>query len=106
MAEVELTSADHGATISIQLADEVVLRLPENPTTGFRWELEPEDLVEVVDDTFELDDDPLLGSGGTRVLRLRAAKRGSGRLQLKHWQPWEGASSVTRELQVNLEVAG
>jgi inhibitor of cysteine peptidase len=106
MAQVELTSADHGATISIQLADEVLLRLPENPTTGFRWELEPEALVEIIGDTFELADEPLLGSGGTRVLRLRAAKTGSGRLQLKHWQPWEGEHSVTQELQVNLEVAG
>lgn len=106
MAEIELTSADHGTTVGLQLDDEVVLRLPENPTTGYRWELEPDAPVEIVGDTFELADEPLLGSGGTRLLRLRAAKTGPGRLRLKHWQPWEGENSITQTLQVNLEVAG
>lgn len=106
MAIVELTGADDGTTVSVRPDDQIVLRLPENPTTGYRWELAPNQLIEVLSDTVELGDQPGFGSGGMRVLRLRPITTGSGQLQLRHWQPWEGETSVTHRFAVNVEVLG
>ncbi len=57
---IQLTDADNGRTITASPGCEVVLRLPENPSTGYRWEA-PNDLVSVTDDYLRADN---LGVGG------------------------------------------
>lgn len=32
-----LTSADNEKTVDMHVGDEAALRLPENPSTGYRW---------------------------------------------------------------------
>jgi inhibitor of cysteine peptidase len=68
------TSAD----ISTQTGDELVVYLPENPSTGYQWGLASYDtqLVEPAGDTYQPAGPPRPGTGGTRVLRLRAAAAG------------------------------
>jgi predicted secreted protein len=39
MTTVEVSDAGFGQTIELAVGDELVLRLSENPTTGFRWEV-------------------------------------------------------------------
>lgn len=107
MALVELTRPTHGQSISVRLNDEIVVRLPENPTTGYRWEIDQADpLIAGTADAFTLDSDPQFGSGGTRELRFRVtSSSGVGRLSLKYWQPWEGDASVSDRFSVELQVA-
>lgn len=40
MAEVEVRDA---VTAELEVGDEVVIRLPENPTTGYAWSIESMD---------------------------------------------------------------
>ena len=44
-----LTSADNGRTVDLRVGDQVTLRLPENPSTGYRWAVDAADasLVEI-----------------------------------------------------------
>src|SRR5262245_22525929 len=106
MAVVELSPSDGGQSISVHPGDEILIRLPENPTTGFRWEVDSADpIVTSVGDEFELGQPATVGSGGTRVLRFRVAtSTGIGRLTLKLRQPWEGDASVTDSFSIDLEV--
>jgi inhibitor of cysteine peptidase len=107
MATVTLTNTDNGKSIQLRQGEELVLRLPENPTTGYRWEMErAEDILEQVADTYTPDPNIQFGSGGTRELRFRARAPGTGRLELKHWQAWEGERSVTERFGVEITVAG
>jgi predicted secreted protein len=46
-----------------------------------------------------------VGSGGTRELRFRATAPGTASLELKHWQPWGGESSVVERFRAQLEIA-
>jgi inhibitor of cysteine peptidase len=72
-----------------------VLRLPESPTTGYRWQVESIDgPVATVADSFHLDPDIQFGSGGVRELRFQVTGPGLIRIELKHWQSWEGERSV------------
>ena len=108
MAVVELTEAENGQTIRVHPDDEIVVRLPENPTTGFRWEIETADpVVTAVDDDFELGESGagIVGAGGTRRFRFRvAASSASGRVALKLRQPWEGDASITDRFYVDVSV--
>ncbi|MDQ3681308.1 MAG: protease inhibitor I42 family protein [Actinomycetota bacterium] len=110
MSTQTLSAADNGKTVNVGVGDVIVIRLPENPTTGYRWFLErvDEPLLETEDDSFSLDPNPQIGSGGTRELRFRSKAPGRGAIALKHWQEWSGEQSVTERfaLQVHSARAG
>lgn len=62
---------------------------PENPSTGFIWEITSKDAtVELVATRYISDevDDEVVGGGGHRVWVFR----GSGIVNLIHHRPWEG----------------
>jgi predicted secreted protein len=43
MAAVSLTKANNGQSIEVRQGDEIILRLPENPTTRYRWHIDRAD---------------------------------------------------------------
>jgi inhibitor of cysteine peptidase len=99
MAAVSLTKANSGQSIEARQGDEIILRLPENPTTGYRWQIDGADGVEQETSEHTTDSDPpdpnpRLGKGGVQEFRFRAKEPGSRRLDLKHWREWEGERSV------------
>jgi inhibitor of cysteine peptidase len=107
MTEVRLTEADTGRTLDVGLGDEIVVRLNENPTTGYRWQVERvSGPLEPCGDSFELVPDAQLGTGGVRVLCFRAVSPGSAHLELKHWQAWEGDRSIDRRFMIDVKVGG
>ena len=107
MSTVTLSNADHGRSIPVQTGDETVVRLPENPTTGYRWFVERIDgPITLESDSYTASPPVAIGSGGMRELRFRATAPGAARLELKHWQEWEGDSSVTERFAVDIDVTG
>jgi inhibitor of cysteine peptidase len=110
MAAVTLTNANNGESIEVRQGDEIVLRLPENPTTGYRWHVDRADgIVEQEIAQQEVtpppsDPNTQFGRGGVREFRFRAQVPGSGRLELKHWREWEGEGSVTKRFAVDIIV--
>ena len=84
MATVTLTEADAGRTVPVSPGEHVVVRLAENPTTGYRWSV-PMGL-QVAADTYERGGGAV-GAGGQRVLTLVApaqATQAEFRLQRPH----------------------
>lgn len=106
MATTILTGAENGTTVHCRVADEIVVRLPENPTTGFRWQVATIDgPIEAAGDDFELTPPVAIGSGGTREIRFRALNTGIAAFSLVHGQPWEGEGSVDKRFAVSVEIA-
>lgn len=71
----------------------VTVRLDENPTTGYRWNIETAEGLEMVGDSFERAGDAI-GAGGVRVFQFRASEAGPHRLSIRKWRDWEGESSI------------
>jgi inhibitor of cysteine peptidase len=100
MTTILLTETDGGRSIAARAGDEIVLQLPENPTTGYRWEVVIADGLEPVADGYvaaqpaPADAEPAFGRGSLRELRFRVREPGVARLEAKHWQAWEGEDSV------------
>ncbi len=85
---MELTEADAGAERDVAVGSDVVVRLQENATTGFRWRLaSPPGGLEPTGDDYQAGDVP--GAGGVRRFTLRAAGPGSYRVRAELRRSWE-----------------
>ena len=106
MSTVSLGAVDHGRTVDADVGDVIVVRLSENPTTGYRWSLEPvdESLLENEGDAFVPESGAAMGSTGTRRFQLRAKSAGTTPIRAKHWREWSGEGSVTERFWVQLHV--
>ena len=95
--------------LSLHVGQQFNLRLPSNPTTGFRWLLRdsaPQVLKSLGPEVYSNPEDSgLVGSAGQSSWRFEAAQPGSGRLLLVYRRPWETgvAPAQTFDCQVTVE---
>ncbi|MFO1046322.1 MAG: protease inhibitor I42 family protein [Geminicoccaceae bacterium] len=95
-----LTEDDAGRTVEVAPAASVRLRLPENPTTGYRWMLtmQPAGCLELASDGFERPSAAMPGAGGVRVLEINAMPLSPCELTLASRRPWEAEGAPASEL--------
>jgi inhibitor of cysteine peptidase len=105
---ITLTAGDNGKTIELKAGDTLVIRLDENPTTGYRWAVERggEGFFEPPRAEFIQNPDALTGAGGSRIFTFHALKPGKTSLAFKLWRAWQGEGSVTSRFGVDVKVTG
>ena len=89
MEPIQLNEADDGREVTVAAGQRVMVRLPENPTTGYRWE--PPAGVDVVADEYRSTGGTAVGAGGERVFTL-AARATSGEVRFALTRPWGGGA--------------
>lgn len=114
MAQIELGAVDDGRSIVVELGDELVVVLEENPTTGYRWTVTGVGgVVGMVDDGYArtlsepLPAEPVFGRGGAREFRLAALSTGVATLRfvLRHeWEEDEDDTGAIARYSVTVEV--
>ena len=100
-----LVEKDNDRTLDIHPGETIQISLPENATTGYRWEIDryDEDVLKL------LAAEPCytanaVGSGGVVAFTFQGKKTGAGEIALKHWRSWEGDSSVIARFRIRLNV--
>jgi inhibitor of cysteine peptidase len=95
-----------GGTYPVPLDAEIQLRLPENPTTGFSWNLSVTPGLSIVNDTYIPDDTSgkLVGSGGVHVWFLKAIGPGDQDISGVYRRPWEPAAVNATRFGLSLMV--
>ena len=89
MREIELRSS--GEEVEAAPGDRIVIQIPENATTGYRWVVgDLPDALELAEDEFLPPGSQRLGAGGERRVTLVARRPGQARVRLRLEQPWEG----------------
>ncbi|MDD4280877.1 MAG: protease inhibitor I42 family protein [Candidatus Methanofastidiosa archaeon] len=80
-----------GSVMLLSVNDTLYLCLPENPTTGYLWQLSADDGLLVLADTYvPADADGMLvGGGGTRCWEIKAKSRGIFSLHAAYVRPWD-----------------
>lgn len=107
MAETNVTKADEGRVIVVNIGDAVSLELPGNPTTGYTWALDALDDVRLgVEASGYRLEGPGVGTGGYETWKLRARRPGRTSVALKRWRSWEGESSVIERFTVTFDIRG
>ncbi|SET39192.1 protease inhibitor I42 family protein [Pseudomonas graminis] len=78
--------------LTLKTGQTLMLMLPSNPTTGYRWLVQnpaPSILGSLGPEVFNSSKDVgLVGEGGQSVWRYRAANPGTGHLMMVYRQPW------------------
>ena len=83
--------SQNGATVNVNRTAGITLRLKENPTTGYRWNLTVTPGLVITNDTYIPSDTTgkLMGSGGTRVWEMNAASPGTQTIHAVYMRSWE-----------------
>ena len=95
-----------GQTYDVPVDAEIRLKLPENPTTGYSWQLSVTQGLAILNESY-LPDDPtgkLIGSGGTHVWIMRAIQPGMQTITGVYSRPWESASGNQTSFTLQLLV--
>jgi predicted secreted protein len=102
MADIEVR--EQGTRVMASPGDRIVIRIPENASTGYQWE------VEQVADPLELESSEMVpppepagpGAGGERRVVLRARGAGQARVALRLERPWERQPTDRFEIDVTV----
>jgi inhibitor of cysteine peptidase len=91
---VTVSTAQSGTSVELAPGQAIVVRLPSNPTTGYRWVyVEPKDAVLRVDGPSTYEPAQAAGgpagAGGTEIWKLAALKAGQQQLRFEYRRPWE-----------------
>jgi inhibitor of cysteine peptidase len=106
VSTITLTRADSGKVVEARVGDTLVVRLEENPATGYRWTIEKidEEVIVLHQVEFVPSHSAGMGGGGQRRWTFTAQKAGMVTLELKLWRTWEGDASISERFTVTLHV--
>lgn len=105
MMELTLTREHSGGRFRVGSGDAIIIRLAENPTTGYRWALDSIEGSGVTLEGMTFDRaEPNIGAGGTRTITYKASQAGTARIQLKRRREWERDGSEIERFEVTIEV--
>ncbi len=100
------TEGDAGALVSLHPGESFDVRLPENPTTGYRWRIAEWDAaqLEVIRDEFRAPSTPVPGAGGEHDWVFRARASGTSLLRIVYARGWQSASPA-RTFTLNISIS-
>ena len=102
------TQADSGGTFLLSTRDVIKLRLSENPTTGYHWNLSVTPGLTIQNDSYIPNDTTgkLVGSGGTHVWFLQATEQGTQVITGVYQRSWEAVAGTTPSFTLTLVASG
>ena len=102
-----LTAAANGTTVQATVGENIFIALEANPTTGYRWQVQPgldPSVVTFVGDDYQQGPSAsgTVGAGGTDTLEFLAAGKGTTTIALTYAQV--GSGDVGSTFSVKVEV--
>ncbi len=94
------------ASMTVAAGEEFDIRLPANPSTGYRWQIGvlDERVVRLVDSRYEPGATDRVGAGGTDVFSFVGVAKGRGRINLVYVRPWETAVAPAKTAEYSVDV--
>ncbi len=91
------TERDTGRTVQEALGETFNIRLQENPTTGYSWNLSTSDGLSTSRDEYipSQTGGQMVGGGGIHSFYLRATKQGEQKVTGEYRRPWMRSGTVT-----------
>jgi len=91
------TGADSGSEVTKTIGSTFDIRLIENPTTGYSWNITLSEGLTMVHDTFipSRISESITGSGGIRSATIETRETGDQLVHAEYRRPWVPAGTVT-----------
>lgn len=105
-----ITEADNGTSISLENGSAFYLKLKENPTTGYSWELNLSQGLNNISGEYyppeqpEGIKEPLVGAGGVHLWEIKAVSKGSQQVTGIYKRPWEKLTGEEEKFILNVKV--
>ncbi|MDD1656717.1 MAG: protease inhibitor I42 family protein [Methanomicrobiales archaeon] len=98
--------ASNGKTVTLAQGSTVMIRLKENPTTGYRWEVTVPEGLSLVRDEYTPDAVPtgIVGSGGIHTWLLQPTNAGTFTFRGTYMQPWMNVTGTEQTFALTLVV--
>lgn len=80
---------NNGDIIPVDMQTEIKIRLPENPTTGYSWNVTNADGLAITSDTYVPPKEEMPGAGGTHIWILEPKVTGIVTFSAVYVRPWE-----------------
>jgi inhibitor of cysteine peptidase len=95
----------NGQTIDLAIGQTIEIRLRENPTTGFRWQLMGGDrtVCAMTSDTFKRASGPP-GHGGEHSWIVEAVGPGECNIEFRYRRAWANPGQSERMFQIHIRV--
>lgn len=105
MTNLVIQQSDQGKTLAIHVADHLVIRLAENPSTGYQWEISTTDgaRLDLLASAYE-PTGGALGGGGTRSFTFQVQEPGTASIRLHLKRAWEAEEQAIAHFGVTLHV--
>jgi len=102
MTEIKLTRNDNDKTVEAKVGEPVVIELPENPTTGYRWILDVKEetgIASTSDSIYAKATESGVGSAGTRTFIVKLESSGSATVNARLRRQWEPENTAIDEFK-------
>ena len=101
-----MTQSDRGRTVDVRSGDVIVIRMTENLTTGYGWEIKPDEgtVLSLKDSNYVEATGTAMGRGGMRVLRFVALTQGSQEIRLQLRRPWDPSDKAIEQFDITVRV--
>lgn len=86
---VSVAQDNNGDIIPVDMQTEIWIKLPENPTTGYSWNVTSADGLAITSDTFIPPEEQMPGAGGTHVWTLEPKVTALVTFSAVYVRPWE-----------------
>lgn len=104
-----ITEANNSTTISLKKGETFYLRLKENPTTGYSWQLNLNQKLILVSDKYyppesKEGEKPIVGAGGVHLWEIKADSKGNQQVTAIYKRSWENETGTEDKFVLNVEV--
>lgn len=96
----KVTKSDYIASIN----EEFTLRLDENPTTGYSWDITLSPGLQLISDEYHPPSQQIPGAGGYHTWRIRATTLGLQTISGVYRRPWESITGGEKKYHTNIMV--
>ncbi|MDE4908918.1 protease inhibitor I42 family protein [Methanogenium marinum] len=102
---VSVAQDNNGDIIPVDMQTEIIIRLPENPTTGYSWNVTDADSLAITGDTFIPPEEQIPGAGGVHVWTLKPNTTGLVTFSAVYVRSWEDIQPDDERYTITFYVA-
>lgn len=92
---------------NMKVGEVLVFNVPENPSTGYQWQLlQPLKIFKTEETYLQSDaDKKAVGVAGTKTFRFTAEQPGQDYIELVHVRAWESSQQADQKWQCRIRVS-
>ena len=106
--ELQMDNAIHegldGTSMELKTGETFHIKLNENPTTGFSWQMNTTDGLAVISDEYVAPDTELVGAGGVHEWEIQAVAAGTQHITAVYKRSWEDETGDEQRFEFTVEV--